>query len=89
MCQLLATICVASSLALVALGGSDPIDGFRIGTLSFGRPLDNRGAYFRYNCCIPRCRGWRVEPYRFASSVVTSWGIKLAVAPTCNLRPFA
>jgi hypothetical protein len=41
--QLLATICVASSLALVALGGSDPIDGFRIGTLSFGRPLDNRG----------------------------------------------
>jgi hypothetical protein len=28
MCQVVATLCVASSLALVALGGSDPLMGF-------------------------------------------------------------
>jgi hypothetical protein len=36
--QLLATLCVASFLALVALGGSDPSSGFRLRTLSFSSP---------------------------------------------------
>jgi hypothetical protein len=36
--QLLVTLCVTSSLSLVALGSSDPIDGFCLLTLSFGRP---------------------------------------------------
>jgi hypothetical protein len=38
MYQLLATLCVTSSLALVALGGSDPAGGFHLQTLSFGIP---------------------------------------------------
>jgi hypothetical protein len=38
MCQLLATLCVTSSLTLVTLGGSDPSSGFRLLTLSFSRP---------------------------------------------------
>jgi hypothetical protein len=38
MCQLVATPCVASSLALVALGGSDLSGGFCLRTLSIGRP---------------------------------------------------
>jgi hypothetical protein len=46
--QLLATICVASSLALVALGNTDPTGGFHLRTLSFGRPHDNRGTHFGY-----------------------------------------
>jgi hypothetical protein len=48
--QLLATICVDSSLAL---GGSDPTSGFRLQTLSFDRPLGNRGARLGYNFHIP------------------------------------
>jgi hypothetical protein len=54
--QLLATLCVASFLVLVALGGSDPIDGFFVQTLRFGRPHVNRGTRFRYGCRIP----WRI-----------------------------
>jgi hypothetical protein len=50
--QLLAILCIASYLALVALGGSDPTDGFRLQTLSFGRPHDNRETHFRYDCRI-------------------------------------
>jgi hypothetical protein len=50
--QLLAILCIASSLALDALGGSDPTDGFRLQTLSFGRPHDNRETHFRYDCRI-------------------------------------
>jgi hypothetical protein len=38
MCQLLAIPCVASSLALVALGGSEPIGRFHLQILSIGRP---------------------------------------------------
>jgi hypothetical protein len=38
MCQMLATPCVASSLTLVGLGGSEPSSGFRFRTLSIGRP---------------------------------------------------
>jgi hypothetical protein len=38
MCQLLATSCVDLSLALFALGGSNPSGGFRLQTLSIGRP---------------------------------------------------
>jgi hypothetical protein len=33
--QMLATLCMALSLTLVALGGSDPTGGFHLGTLSF------------------------------------------------------
>jgi hypothetical protein len=43
MCQLLATICVTSSLALVTLDGSDLTRESRLQTLSFGKPLSNRG----------------------------------------------
>jgi hypothetical protein len=36
--QLLATLCVALSLTLVALGGSDPAGEFLLQSLSIGRP---------------------------------------------------
>jgi hypothetical protein len=36
--QMLVTICVALSLALVALGSSDTTSGFRLGTLSVAGP---------------------------------------------------
>jgi hypothetical protein len=51
--QMLATLCVALSLALFALGGSDPTGEFRLGTMSICRPLNNHGACFGYNCHIP------------------------------------
>jgi hypothetical protein len=38
MCQMLDTLCVALSLTLVALGGSDPILRFWLGTLSVRGP---------------------------------------------------
>jgi hypothetical protein len=38
-CQLLATLCVSLFLALFALGGANPTDGFCLRTLSFGRPM--------------------------------------------------
>jgi hypothetical protein len=41
--QLLATLCVASSLALVALDDSNPCSGFQLQTLSFSRPPSYRG----------------------------------------------
>jgi hypothetical protein len=50
--QLLAIFCVASSIILVALGGSDPTSGFHLRTLIFGRPHDNYGTHFEYGCCI-------------------------------------
>jgi hypothetical protein len=59
MCQLLATLCVTFSIALVALGGSDPTSGVCLRTLSFGRPLDNCGAHLGYDFHIPCCRSWR------------------------------
>jgi hypothetical protein len=37
-CQLLATLCVSLPLALFALGGADPTDGFCLSTLSSSRP---------------------------------------------------
>jgi hypothetical protein len=50
--HLLATLCVASSHALVALGSSDLTRGFRLQTLSFGRPHGNHGTHFGYGCRI-------------------------------------
>jgi hypothetical protein len=50
--QLLATLCVIWSLALVVLGGSDPTLEFYLQTLSFGRPHDNHGTSFGYDCRI-------------------------------------
>jgi hypothetical protein len=37
-CQLVATLCVASSLALFAWGSADPAVGFCLRTLSYCRP---------------------------------------------------
>jgi hypothetical protein len=51
--QMLATLCVALSLTLVTLGGSDQTSGFCLGTLSVGGPLVNCGARFGYGCRIP------------------------------------
>jgi hypothetical protein len=60
-CLLLATPCFTLSLALVALGGSDPTGKFCLGTLSIGRPHGNHGAHFGYGCCILWCRGRSYE----------------------------
>jgi hypothetical protein len=57
-CQLLVTHCVALSLALVALGSSDPTSGFCLGTLSVGKPLGNHGAHLGYGYHIPCYRSW-------------------------------
>jgi hypothetical protein len=38
-CKLLATLCVALSLALFALGRADLVGGFFLRTLSFSRPM--------------------------------------------------
>jgi hypothetical protein len=38
MCQLVATLCVASSLTLVALGNSDPLMGFAFEPCTFTDP---------------------------------------------------
>jgi hypothetical protein len=46
MCQMLATLCVASSLTLVALGGSNLIGKFRLGTLSIAGPSAIMGSIF-------------------------------------------
>jgi hypothetical protein len=40
---LLATLCVALSLGLVALGGADPTSGFYLRTLRIGRPMTKGG----------------------------------------------
>jgi hypothetical protein len=37
-CQLLGTLCIVLSLALIALGGTDSTDGFCLRTLSFSCP---------------------------------------------------
>jgi hypothetical protein len=55
--QLLTTPCVALSLTLVALGGSDLSGRFRLRTLSIGRHHDNRGARFGYGCHIRDVEG--------------------------------
>jgi hypothetical protein len=56
--QLLTTLCVASSLILVTLGGSDPPSGFHLQTLGFSKPPppSHRGACWGYDFCIPYCR---------------------------------
>jgi hypothetical protein len=43
MCQLLATLCVGSSLTLATLSGSTPSSGFCLQTLSFSRLSSHRG----------------------------------------------
>jgi hypothetical protein len=43
-CQLLATLYVALSLALFALGGADPTGGFCLRTVSFSRPMTITGS---------------------------------------------
>jgi hypothetical protein len=47
--QLLATFCITSSIALVALGGSDLSSRFHLRTLSFGRLLHYRGGRWGYD----------------------------------------
>jgi hypothetical protein len=49
---MLAILYVASSHALVALGGSNLTSRFHLGTLSFGRPIGNQGAHFGYGYYI-------------------------------------
>jgi hypothetical protein len=53
MCQMLGTLCVVSSLTLVALGSSNPTGGFHLRILSIVRPLGNHGARFEYGCHMP------------------------------------
>jgi hypothetical protein len=48
--QMLATLCVTPSLALIALGSSNLTDMFHLGTLSVGRTLGNHGSHFGYDC---------------------------------------
>jgi hypothetical protein len=57
-CQLLAMPCVTLSLTVFVLGGSDPTSRLRLGTLSFCRPLGNRGAHLGYNYHISCCHSW-------------------------------
>jgi hypothetical protein len=47
--QLLATLCVALSLTLVAL---TQLGESCLRILSFGRPHDNHGVHLGYDCCI-------------------------------------
>jgi hypothetical protein len=92
--QLLAILCVASFLALVALGSSDLIGEFCLQTLSFGRPHDNRRGPFwirlpyhaTYRAHHARSRVTHkivftapAEPSRFSFSVVTPLGYKAGV----------
>jgi hypothetical protein len=53
--QLLATLCVASSLTL---GSFDPTSRFHLLTLSFGKPIGNHGARLGYNFCISCYHSW-------------------------------
>jgi hypothetical protein len=57
-CQLLATLCVIMSLALFALGSTNPTGRFCLRTLCFGRHLGNHRARLRYGCHIPCCHRW-------------------------------
>jgi hypothetical protein len=68
--QLLATVCVTLSLALVALGGSDLTGGFHLGALSVGSSLSNRGAHFGYGCRILRCRGHVIRGVGVSNKIV-------------------
>jgi hypothetical protein len=69
-CQLLATPCVALSLALFALGDSDLTGGFHLGTLSIGRPLSNHWANFVYGFRIPQCGGCFIRGVGVAHKLV-------------------
>jgi hypothetical protein len=57
--QLLATLYVASSLALEALGGSDPSSGFHLCTLSYLQAPSHQWARWGYDSCILCWCGWR------------------------------
>jgi hypothetical protein len=61
---------VTSSLALVALGGSDLTGGFRLRTLSFDKPHNNHETHFEYGCRIPRCRGRVVRGVRMMHKLI-------------------
>jgi hypothetical protein len=65
--QLLVILGVASSLTLVALGGSDPVSEFWLRIPSFGRPHGNHGAHFGYGSRIPWCIGHK------------AWGVRCHV----------
>jgi hypothetical protein len=57
--QLLATLCVASSLTLVTLDASNRPSGCHLKTLSFGIPLSHREAHWGYDFRIMCCHSWR------------------------------
>jgi hypothetical protein len=84
MCQLLATLCVASSLALVALGSSDPTGGLHLRTVSFGRPHGNRGTHFGYGCHIPWCRGRIIQGFGWRVSLFLLHLFIMPVVPCCD-----
>jgi hypothetical protein len=66
---MLATLCVATSLALVDLGGSDPSSRFHLGILSIYSPstivgpvLDTVAVYHNVKGASCEELGWRVNP---------------------------
>jgi hypothetical protein len=50
--QMVSTLSVALSLALGALGSSDPTSEFHLGTLSIAGPSAIVGGHFGYDCHI-------------------------------------
>jgi hypothetical protein len=86
--QMLATLCVTSSLAPVALDDSNPTNGFRLGTLSVAGPsaivgpiLDTIAVSRNVEGASCEELGWHIftmltRAHHFASSVVTPWGYK-------------
>jgi hypothetical protein len=56
--QLLVTLCVASSLALVVLGGSDPSSGFHLQTLNLSMPPQPLRGPLGIWLCIPCWCSW-------------------------------
>jgi hypothetical protein len=99
--QLLATLYVALSLTLFALGGANPTGGFGLITLSYSRPMIIVGPIL--NTVVVSCivvgtlceaLGRRVNmgllhlvrAHRFASSVVTLRSYKADGHPCAHLR---
>jgi hypothetical protein len=96
----MATLCVALSLTLFALGGVDLTGGFCLRPLSFGRPLGNRGARLGYGCRILCYRSWHnvrgvgrhvnmgllrlVRAHRFTSSLLTPQDYKSMRSHLCT-----
>jgi hypothetical protein len=68
--QLLATLCVASSLILFALGNFDLTWQVSPKNSMLYHAHGNHGAHFGYSCRIPRCRGCVVQGVGVACKLV-------------------